>query len=132
MQTLIELSLAALPLVLTGALLVLVGRLRRRRIAEVVRQIRLTDAIHARLGAVAAPVVTKSLGGPWQVHVAAPLEQPEIVDPLLAIIRQEFAEGEGWWAAPFEIVLTPGQTPAPGSIHPAAAPGRPEASMSWM
>jgi hypothetical protein len=132
MQTLIELSLAALPLVLTGALLVLVGRLQRRRIAEVVRQIRLTDAIHARLGAVAAPVVRKPLGRPWQVQVAAPLEQPEIVDPLLALIRQEFAEGEGWWAAPFEIVLTPGQTPAPGSIHPAAAPGRPEASMSWM
>ena len=40
---------------------------QRRRARVVARQIRLTDAIHAELGALVAPVVEKPAFRPWRV-----------------------------------------------------------------
>jgi hypothetical protein len=63
MDTLLGLTFAAAPVVLTVALLLLAGRRQRRHDTEVARQIALTDALHARMGAVVAPVVWRRAGG---------------------------------------------------------------------
>ena len=47
--------------------LLLVEELQRRRARVIARQIRLTDAIHAELGALVAPVVEKHVFRPWRV-----------------------------------------------------------------
>jgi len=47
--------------------LVLVEAWQRRRERIVARQIRLTDAVHAELGALYAPVVEKHAFRPWRV-----------------------------------------------------------------
>jgi hypothetical protein len=43
----------------------LAARVQRMRLDAVRRQIALTDAIHAELGAVVAPTVRRRLGGRW-------------------------------------------------------------------
>ena len=55
------------PLIVIGAPLVLVEAWQRRRARIVARQIRLTDAIHAELGGLFAPVVEKPAFRPWRV-----------------------------------------------------------------
>ena len=47
--------------------LVLADWIHARRRETIARQIAVTDAIHGELGAVVAPVVTRRLGGPWEV-----------------------------------------------------------------
>ena len=79
--------LAAIALSVAG-LLALASAIERARARRVERQIRLTDAIHAELGAVAAPVVGKRLLGAWTVSFAAPLDRPSIVGRLLAITER--------------------------------------------
>src|SRR5215510_1314255 len=84
METVIGLMLAASPLILTGALLAVTDRRQRRVQAEIERQIALTDALHARLGALLAPVVRRR-GGVWQVSVALPAERPPVSAVLAAV-----------------------------------------------
>src|SRR5258705_13125797 len=71
METVIGLMFAASPMILTVALLMGAERRQRRVESEVARQIALTDALHARLGALVAPVV-KRRHGVWQGSVAGP------------------------------------------------------------
>ena len=89
METVIGLLLAASPLVLTAALLLTVDRRQRRVESEVARQIALTDVLHARLGALVAPVVRRR-AGVWQVDVAVPAEERWVVDAVLAAADQVF------------------------------------------
>ena len=84
METVIGLMLAASPLILTGALLAVTDRRQRRVQAEVERQIALTDALYARLGALLAPVVRRRRGV-WQVSVALPVERPPVSAVLAAV-----------------------------------------------
>ena len=63
-NTLMGLMVAASPILVVVMLLELAAWRDRVREAAVARQIRLTDAIGAELGPVAAPVVTKPLWGP--------------------------------------------------------------------
>ena len=94
--------LAAAPFgVVFGLLAWAAHRERRRREVEQ-RQIALTEAIHERLGAVAAPVVRRRRGR-WHVHLAVPFEHPLVVDALLAIVRETFAPRN---RKSLEIVLT--------------------------
>jgi len=60
---------------------------RKRRARIMARQIELTDAIHAELGAAAAPFVTKRAFGPWLVRYAMPAE-PAPIDRLIAITHR--------------------------------------------
>ena len=62
----------AIPVVALVALLRLTGALERRRAAVVARQIAVTDAIHAELGAVVAPLVRRGRGGRFVVVLAVP------------------------------------------------------------
>jgi len=89
METVIGLLLAISPLVLTAALLLVVDRRQRRAESDVARQIVLTDALHARLGALVAPVV-RWRAGVWQVDVAVPAEEPWVVDAVLATADEVF------------------------------------------
>ena len=90
------------------------------REARVARQIRVTDAIGAELGAIVAPVVEKSLGGPWRVRIVAPLERPDLVARILAITHRVLARTTGR----YEIVLTSAPAGPIPEATPAAAPSR--------
>ena len=105
MNTVVGLMLALSPFVLTAVLLLAVERRQRRRQVEVTRQIALTDALHARLGAVVAPVVRQD-GRRWTIDVAVPMERLAIVSAVLATVHDVFGR------AAYEVRLHR-QTPAP-------------------
>ena len=98
------LILVTLPAVALGALLALLTRVQRSRARVIEQQIALTDAIHAELGAVAAPVVTKPVFGPWRVTFAVPFGRPALVEPLIVITSRVLASVS---PAGVRIVLTP-------------------------
>lgn len=105
METVVGIVAAAAPFGAVLGLMVWSGWRERRRQDVVARQIALTDAIHERLGAVAAPFVRRVRGG-WQVRMAVPFERPAVVDALLAVVAES--------VAPVEIVLTRQLTPPGG------------------
>lgn len=126
METVIGTLMVIAPFAATASLLALARRRQRRRRAEIDRQIALTDAIHARLGAVVAPEVRRRRGR-WQIAIAAPLERPSVVASVLAAVEAAFREPGG---APYEVVLRP--QAAPGGLAGARSPvaaRRP--SLSW-
>jgi hypothetical protein len=110
MQTLFEALIAlAVPLLVVILPLVLaswaLNARDRRRAARLARQIMVTDAIHAELGAVVAPIVRKPLWGPWQVEMAVPFGRPGVVGTTLAIAHQTLAGKAGGRPEDLEIVL---------------------------
>ena len=107
MAVLIGVAFAALPFLVIAALFALTSRRQRRRLAEVERQIRLTDAVHARVGAAVAPVVRHPFGRPWEIHVATPLDRRDVVDSLLEVIFPEFGASDRRHPEPLQIVLSP-------------------------
>ena len=83
---------------------------RERRIeAAIARQIALTDAIGAELGAVVAPVVAKPMGRPWQIRIAVPFSRPALIARVLAIAQRVL---DRTCAGGYEVVLTPQEEPA--------------------
>ena len=72
MATLVAVLVLMAPFAAMAAGMALIERRRERRGAEIRRQIALTDALHARLGAVVAPLVHRR-GATWKVAVAVPL-----------------------------------------------------------
>lgn len=107
MSALAGVALAAAPFVLVWALLALAGHAQRRRAAALARQIELTDAIHARLGAAVAPVVRRRLGGRWQVRIPVPFERPALVESVARIAREVMVSRDGRAAEAWELVLSP-------------------------
>ncbi|TMQ26870.1 MAG: hypothetical protein E6K82_03190 [Candidatus Rokuibacteriota bacterium] len=89
METLVGLMFAGSPFAVTVALLLLAERRQKRQLAEITRQIALTDALHARLGAVVAPVV-RLRDRVWQVSVAVPVDQPTVAAQVLSIVNEVF------------------------------------------
>jgi hypothetical protein len=75
--------------VVIGLLAWTAWRERRRREVED-RQIVLTDGIHERLGAAAAPIVCRRRRG-WQVRMAVPFQRPAVTEALLAIVLSDYA-----------------------------------------
>jgi hypothetical protein len=104
MLTLCAAVIAAAPYAVVLALLAWANRREHRRRDVQARQIALTDSVHERLGAVAAPVVRRR-GRRWQVCVAVPFERPAVIQALLAIVRETFAPHDGDRRS-LEIVLT--------------------------
>jgi hypothetical protein len=96
--------LITLPALALGAVLALVTRWQRSRAHVIEQQIALTDAIHAQLGAVAAPVVAKPVFGPWRVSFAVPFARPALVEQLVVITSRVLAPVS---PAGVRIVLTP-------------------------
>ena len=122
METVIGLIFAASPLILTVVLLALADRRQRRVQAEVERQIALTDALHARLGALLAPVVRRR-GGLWQVSVALPVETPALVGTVLTTTEEVFGH------TAYELRLRPAVSAA--TAAPTRRIPRPVEGLSW-
>lgn len=98
----------AIPVVGLVVLLRLTSLLEQRREQVVARQIALTDAIHAAIGPVVAPVVRRGHGG-WIGVLAVPAGHPQI-GLMVEIAQTELGPDA-------EIVLvaqesTPGRAPA--------------------
>lgn len=117
------LVLVAIPFVAVGAVLMVVERLQNRRDSERDRQIMLTDAIHWELGAVAAPVVRRRLGGGWRVFMAVPLDRPAEVAALLRVTQRHFSADEAGTES-LEIVLTPTRSVVSPCAVKSLAPAR--------
>jgi hypothetical protein len=102
-------------------------RERRRRDVEA-RQIALTDGVHERLGAAAAPIVRRR-HGVWQVLMAVPFDRPAVIEALLAIVLEVFAPRDRTRPL-LEIVLTR-QADAPATKRERRDRGLREESLSW-
>jgi hypothetical protein len=122
METVLGLTLAASPLLLMAGVLLLVERRRARRQVEVARQIALTDALHARLGALVAPLVTRRQRH-WRISMALPADQPAVLAAVLRTVDEVFGR------APHELVVRR-QTPpaARPAVHVLRAG---QESLSW-
>ena len=118
MTTVITLVLVVgVPFALVSALLGLVEQVQRRRNRVIARQIALTDAIHRDLGAIAAPIVERRLGG-WRVAMAVPFERPGTVAGLVRVTHRFFARQNDADDTELEIVLRA----APQRSQPSAIP----------
>jgi hypothetical protein len=93
METVVGLVVAGMPFVVVSGLLVMLERRQERTAADVARQIALTDALHARLGALVAPVVRRRRRL-WQIEIAVPVEQPAVVASVLATVDEARAAQE--------------------------------------
>ena len=87
---LIVVALFLVMLVPVAVLLTVADRLQRRRARVVARQIMLTDAVHAELGAVVAPVVEKHAFRPWRVIFPVGDSRLADVGRLIAIANRVF------------------------------------------
>jgi hypothetical protein len=112
---LLAVLIAALPFAAVVVLLAWTGRRERVRQDVCARQIALTDRIHARLGAVVAPVV-RYRRRTWQVSMAVPFESPATMEAVMEIVRVSFTPADRD-PRPVEIILR-------RQPRPAAAPRR--------
>jgi hypothetical protein len=123
MDTLVGILVLATPVAILVTLFKGLDRREQRRRLEITRQIELTDAIHARLGAVAAPVVRRDRAG-WRIAVAVPFERPAVADAVLATVHEAFGRGN------YEVVLSR-QTLAAPATKASRPVAHGEESLSW-
>ena len=124
--------LVLLPPAFVVALLLFSGRFQRRAETTIARQIEVTDAIHAALGAVVSPVVRHRLDGRWQVFIPLELDNADTVTRVVRAAHGVFDAHEGTRPGRFEIVLSPRQKFAPWHERAAvAARAAGEESVSW-
>jgi len=128
----LSLLAALLPFALLIAGLELAGWRQRRRLTEIARQIAVTDAIHAELGAVVSPVVRRPLGRGWRLTIPVPLDRPDTIVRVLTAAYGAFSVSERSTPGRFEIVLTPQQRPASRQISVRVPAGTSRGrSVSW-
>lgn len=89
---------------LIGGPMVLMDWLRRREQERVRRQIALTDAIYARYGPIASPVVTKPMWGPPQIQFEAGRGD---LAKVLAAAQEVISVADRMELGRYRIVLTP-------------------------
>ena len=131
-QNVLTALVVLLPLALVVALLKVVTWRRQQQLAEIARQIRVTDAIHAELGAVVAPTVRR-LGKGWRLAIPVPFDDLGTVTRVVATASRAFDAAEQAAPARFELVLSPQERPirhAARVVAPMARPTRGE-SVSW-
>ena len=118
-------TLLALPMATVGLLLLVVGRVQRVREAEIGRQVAMTDAIHAELGAVVSPVVKRRLGRGWRIEIPVPFERPAIVGRVVAIAHASMLRADARAPGRIEVVLTAQEAQVERAnfrrLHPAGA-----------
>jgi len=124
----LSLLVALSPIALLVAALQLASWRQRVRLAEIARQIAVSDAIHAVLGAVVSPVVRRTLWGGWRLAIPVPLDRPDVVVQVLDAATVAFSAAERT-SPRFEIVLTPQEKPVPRRA-PVLVPAR-GGSVSW-
>lgn len=125
----LSLLVALFPIALLVAALGLSNWRQRMRLAEIARQIAVTDAIHAVLGAVVSPVARRTLWGGWRLTVPVPLDRAEIVTQVVDAAYGAFSASERTKPGGFEIVLTQQDRPVPRRAA-VLVPARGE-SVSW-
>jgi len=113
-----------LPVALVLALLQLSTWRQRTRLAEVARQIAVTDAIHTELGAIVSPVVRRRLWGHWQLTIPVPFDSPDTVKQVIETAYAAFDAADRAKPGRFEIVLSPQEQPVP-RVERAAVAARP-------
>jgi hypothetical protein len=123
MATLVGVLMLVAPIAVLATLMWLVECHQRRRRDEIVRQIALTDALHARLGALLAPVVRRR-HRLWQVAVAVPFGQSGVVATVLDTVDQVLGQGR------YEVVLSR-QAPARPAARSRRSAALGEESLSW-
>jgi hypothetical protein len=94
---------------IVGGPMIVVDWTRKRQEAVIARQIALTDALDGRLGVIVAPVVTKSLFGPWDVRIAMPFLRSTVLARMLSVIDDVFADGKAVPPSAYRIILTVAQ-----------------------
>jgi hypothetical protein len=119
------------PVAFVVALLKIVARRRQQRLGEIARQIAVTDAIHAELGAVVAPTVRR-LGNGWRLAIPVPFDDLGTVTRVVEAASRAFDAAERAAPARFELVLSPQERPIRrvARVAPVARPTRGE-SVSW-
>jgi len=127
----LSLGIALFPFALLIAALKLSSWRQRTRLDEIARQIAVTDAIHAELGAVVSPVVRRTLGRGWRLTIPVPLDRPDTVMQVISAAHGVFSEPERTSSRRFEIVLTPQERPVPRRIAVRLAAGTTGRSVSW-
>src|SRR5438552_18325432 len=105
--------IALFPIALIAALLQLSTWRQRTRLAEVSRQIAVTDAIHAALGAVVSPVVRRRLWRGWQLTIPVPLDRPPMVMRVVQSAYRALGAAERPRPGRFAVGLPPRGTPVP-------------------
>jgi hypothetical protein len=125
----LSLVVALSPVLVLVAGLSLASWRQRTRQAEIARQVAVTDAIHAVLGAVVSPVARRTVWGGWRLTIPVPLDRPETVMQVLDAAYGAFSVAERTSPARFAIVLTPQERPVPRRA-PALVAARGE-SVSW-
>ena len=80
------------PVAVLVALLMAAEAWQRARARVIARQIMLTDAVHAELGAIVAPVVQKRAFKPWRVVFAMPAGHTRATGQLIAIAARVLAD----------------------------------------
>jgi hypothetical protein len=123
MATLLAVLALLGPFVALAGLAILVERRRARRHDEILRQITLTDALHARLGALVAPVVARRPHR-WRIAIAVPFERPAAVAQVLDTVHEVFGR------AAYEVVLSR-QAPVSPAPQRARRTALRERSLSW-
>ena len=128
----LALSVALFPIALMAAALLAMERRARVRLAECARQIAVTDAVHAQLGAIVAPVVRRRLGGRWQLVIAVPFDDLDSVGRVVRAAYEGFDGPERAIPGRFEIVLSPQEKFVPRRERAVAAARRSRGeSVSW-
>jgi hypothetical protein len=126
MMILLTLLVGLAPIAAVVGLFWIVSERQRRFAERVMLQVRVTDAIHAELGAVAAPEVRRRLDGGWRVQMRVPAGRPGLVGPLVDLAELAMRSAT---SRPFEIVLLPPRTATSATrprrlATPLAAPAR--------
>jgi len=91
---------------LVGGPMFLMDWFRKRRLMEIEHQIVLTDALDGEFGAIVAPVVTKPLVGPWEVHIAVPYTESTVMARLFSVVDNVFGGVLGMAPNSYQIFLS--------------------------
>jgi hypothetical protein len=96
-------SLLACATLVAAVLTRLVDGLEHRRLRRVAAQIRVTEAVHDRLGAIVAPTVARPRGRPWTVSMGLGPRDFRVAGRLAEIAEQALGQD----GDPVRIVFTP-------------------------
>ena len=129
----LALGVALFPIALMAGALLALERRARVRLAECARQIAVTDAVHAKLGAIVAPVVRRRLGGRWQLVIPVPFDDLDSVGRVVRAAYEGFDAPERAIPSRFEIVLSPQEKFVPRRERAAVVAARRSRgeSVSW-
>jgi hypothetical protein len=106
------------PLLFVMGLLLLAARRDRRDMAQIARQIQLTDALAEEVGVIVAPIAKRRFRK-WQIVIRVPLDRPALVARVVGVAHRTLERRS---SDRYEIVLVP-QEPPPATVLHRRSPG---------